>query len=60
MILNQMNQQRNAFLDNFEPSGWTKQTMKEDIAKVLAKFDVQAVKKASDMTIQNTGYFVPN
>ena len=53
MILNQMNLQRNAFLDKFEPSGWAKHNLKEDIATVLAKFDVQAVRKATDMTIQN-------
>ena len=50
-VLNQMNKERNAFLDKFEPSISLRQSSKDDIAKILAKYDVHAVKKATNLTL---------
>ncbi len=44
-----MNKERNAWLEKFEP--FITQSSKNYVAEMLADFDVQAVKEATNLTI---------
>ena len=48
-----MNIERNTFLDKFDPNSEMAKNSSNKVAEVLAKFDIQAVRQAADMTIQN-------
>ena len=48
-----MNIERNTFLDKFDPNSEMTKNSSNKVAEVLAKFDIQAVRQAADMTIQN-------